>query len=136
MAKAGMPYADSKIARYLTKQIDSVANEKSQREIAAEIGYDKPNMLSMIKRGESKVPLEKIPLLARSLHVDVGHLMRLAMEQYWPSMHEAIRESFGYTVTKEEFAIIAYIRELTKDENPSLTAELKKRIKEAFSTRK
>ena len=128
------PYAESKIARYLAKQIDAIASEKSQREIAAEIGYDKPNMLSMIKRGESKLPLEKVPLMAKALHVDTGHLMRLAMEQYWPNMHEAIRDSFGYTVTKNEYDIVAYLRELTGDADPRLTDDLKRRLTAAFKT--
>lgn len=57
-SKPGMPYSETSMARYLTKQIDALSGIKNQREIAAEIGYDKPNMISMFKRGETKVPLD------------------------------------------------------------------------------
>ena len=55
-----IPYAfeDSSIAVFLTDRIDAV-QKKNQREIACEIGYDKPNMISMFKSGATKVPLEK-----------------------------------------------------------------------------
>lgn len=42
-AKPGMPFADGAIAIYLDKQIDALKGVKTQREIAAEIGYEKPN---------------------------------------------------------------------------------------------
>src|SRR6478672_9227328 len=80
------PFAETKLAKYLTTQIDAISHEKSQRDIATEIGYEKPNMISMFKRGEAKVPLDKIPALAEALHVDPAHMLRLAFEQYWPDL--------------------------------------------------
>src|SRR6202051_1152482 len=74
----------SAIAKYIDKKIDELKGVKTQREIAQEAGYETPNIISMIKRGESRVPLEKIPLLAKALGVDPAHMFRLAMEQYWP----------------------------------------------------
>jgi hypothetical protein len=65
--KPGMPFADSAVAKYIDKKIDELKGVKTQREIAAEIDYDKPNMISMFKRGEARVPLDKIPLLAKAL---------------------------------------------------------------------
>lgn len=134
--KAGMPHADSKIARYLSKQIDAISHEKSQREIALEIGYEKPNMISMIKRGETKVPLEKIPALAKALHVDAGHLYRLAMEQYWPGQAEALKQAFGFTVTESEHQVVSYLRELLGSDNIELTTALKKSLKTAIEEQK
>ena len=40
--KPGMPFADSAIAKYIDKKIDELKGVKTQREIAAEIDYDKP----------------------------------------------------------------------------------------------
>ena len=40
----------------------------------------------MFKRGEVKVPLNKIPLLAKAINADPAHLFRLALEQYWPGL--------------------------------------------------
>src|ERR1700722_20655079 len=83
--KPGMPFADSAIAKYINKKIDELKGVKTQREIAQEAGYEMPNIISMFKRGESKVPLEKIPLLSKALGVDPAHLFRLALEHYWPN---------------------------------------------------
>ena len=43
--KPGMPFADSAIAKYIDKKIDELKGVKTQREIAAEIGYDMPNII-------------------------------------------------------------------------------------------
>lgn len=104
--KPGMPFASSAIAKFLDKQIDSLKGVKTQRQIAAEIGYDKPNMISMFKRGETKVPLDKIPQLAKALGVDAGHLFRLALEQYWPEHGKTILGIFGCIATENEEAIL------------------------------
>jgi hypothetical protein len=93
--KPGMPFANTSIAKFLDHQIDTLKGVKTQREIAVEIGYDKPNMISMFKRGEVKVPLDKIPLLAKAVQADPAHLFRLALEQYWPDMGETIDTIFG-----------------------------------------
>src|SRR5438270_13100393 len=79
---------------------------KTQREIAVEIGYDKPNMISMFKRGEMKVPLEKIPALAKAVEADPAHLFRLALEQYWPSLGETIQTIFGRLASANEEQIL------------------------------
>jgi transcriptional regulator with XRE-family HTH domain len=114
-----MPFAGGAIAKYLDRQIETLKGIKTQREIAAEIGYDKPNMISMFKRGEVRVPLEKIPALAKALHVDAGHLFRLALEQYWPDMGATIMEIFGRVVTaNEEQILIRPWREATDNRDP------------------
>ena len=41
--KPGMPFANSAITKYLDHQIDTLKEIKTQREIAAEIGYEKAN---------------------------------------------------------------------------------------------
>ena len=67
-SKPGRPFAGSSIANYLDKQIEALKGAKSQREIAGEIGYESPNLISMFKRGEARVPLDKIPLLVHRFH--------------------------------------------------------------------
>ena len=85
------PLANTAIARFLDRRIDELKGAKTQREIAAEAGYEKPNIISMFKYGEAKVPLDKIPALAKALEIDPAHLFRLALEQYWPALGETIR---------------------------------------------
>ena len=54
----------SPTAEYLAKAIRLSGN--TQREIAQEIGLPRPNSLSMMKLGTCKVPIERIPALAKA----------------------------------------------------------------------
>jgi transcriptional regulator with XRE-family HTH domain len=129
--RPGMPFATVPIAEYLDKQIHALKGVKTQRQIAAEIGYGKPNMISMFKRGEVRVPLDKIPALAKALEVDPGHLFRLALEQYWPGLGKIIEEIFGRLATsKEEALLIEPWRKATGDKDPTPTPEIRKTIGE------
>jgi len=131
--KPGMPFAGSPIAVYLTHQIAALSGEKSQREIASEIGYDKPNMISMFKRGEAKVPLEKIPLLAKALRVDPIHLFRLGLEQYWPDLGQMIDEMFHQAglITRNEFSLVKEVRKITNTD-PAISFNIKQGLQELF----
>lgn len=134
--RAAMPYADAPITQYLAKQIDIQASKgKSQRQIAQEIGYEKPNMISMFKTGEVKVPLDKIPLLARSLNVDAAFLFKLAMQQYWPEMGKTIADIFGTVLDQEELKVIEAIREVTKTKGatPPVTDDMLRQIQSVFA---
>lgn len=126
------PFADKNITRYISAQIDLLKKDKSAREIAAEMGYNNANIISMFKRGESRVPLEKIPSLARALHVDVRHLFRLAMEDYWPGQRKALEEIFGTSITANEAQILEEIRRLTGNQDIALTADVRRRLHAAF----
>jgi transcriptional regulator with XRE-family HTH domain len=132
--KPGMPFAEAPIAVFLTRAIDALQGTKSQREIAQEIGYEKPNMISMFKRGEAKVPLEKIPQLARAINVDPAHLLRMALQQYNPEFYKVIGLILDNKdiVTENEVAVIKEIRKLTGERDIHLTGDIKKRLKEAF----
>jgi transcriptional regulator with XRE-family HTH domain len=131
-AKPGMPFADSKIASYLSKQIDALQGIKSQREIASEIGYDKPNMISMFKRGEAKVPLDKVPALAKAINVDPAFLFRLALEQYWPDVASALAPVFRTVISRNEEKLILAFREMTNDTDPEITQEILTKLRQSI----
>ena len=122
-------YEDSSIAVFLTDRIATV--KKNQREIAREIGYDKPNMISMFKSGATKVPLEKIPQLAKALDVDPIHLFRLGLDQYWPDLKETIAGMFdqGGLITNNEFSLIKEVRNITNTD-PALSLNIKRGLQE------
>jgi transcriptional regulator with XRE-family HTH domain len=126
-----MPYAEMSIAQYLDKQIEVQRMlGRSQREIAAQIGYDKPNMISMFKRGETKVPLDKVPALARALNLDPAFLFRLAIQQYWKGEEKVIAEVFGEVVTKHEKKLVQMFRSATKGADGEPDTALERKIKE------
>lgn len=98
------------VAEYLTAQIK--LRGKSQLEIASECGFDKPNMITMIKQGKSKLPISKIGLMAKSLGIDPTHLYMLVMSEYEPENWKVIQDSVlkQPVITANELEILKVIR--------------------------
>ena len=92
------------VAEYLGHAI--YLSGKTQKEVASEAGFNKPNVLSMMKQGLTKVPIYSIPALARACNVDPVYFVRLAMAEYHPEIWEVISKSFGETLTEEELALV------------------------------
>lgn len=141
MAKSqpGLPFERSALAKFLETRIEELKGVKTQREIAREIGYEKPNILSMFKRGDSKVPLDRIPGMARALGADPVHLLRLAIEQSWPELKEALQAVFAgaQLASEHEFAILlGKWRAATGDSDPGpnarFAAAVDKMLEELF----
>ncbi|RTL86128.1 MAG: XRE family transcriptional regulator [Hyphomicrobiales bacterium] len=130
------PYADTALCRFLTKRIAALSGIKSQREIAAEIGYDRPNIISMIKNGDTKLPLDKVPALAKALEVDPKHLFRLALEQHHPDVARVAHEIFGNVVTDHELALVKMFREITDNGDPKPQPILFDIMEDAFKKKR
>ena len=58
----------------------------SQREIADRAGFPKPNFISMMKRGEAKIPIDRIPALAKACGVEPVEFIATAMREYQPEV--------------------------------------------------
>lgn len=121
----GKPFSD-----YIAALIDG--SEMTQIQLAREIGYDNPNIVSMFKKGITKVPVDKLPLLAAALHVDPAHLTRMALREYYPDLFAALESVFGHAVTANEFDIVKRIRKITKDANPRFEDERHKELERLF----
>jgi DNA-binding transcriptional regulator YdaS (Cro superfamily) len=128
------PLSESKVAKFIAKRIDELQGVKSQRDIAREMGYERPNIVSMFKTGDTKVPLEKIPALARAIDSDPAELFRISMEQYWPELYGVIRDIFGDIVSKDERDLIALVRKEMEKRDVTLTPEIKKAIAAAIKS--
>lgn len=103
---------------------------KTQLQIAREIGYERPNIIAMFRMGRTKVPIPKVPLLARSIHADPQYLMRLALEEYMPDAWAAICETFVIP-TDEEAEIIQFLRAVAGEPIPRMsTPEQKRKLRE------
>ena len=130
---AKYPHAGTEIARLIRERIDALAGTKMQREIAAEIGYEKPQALSMYKRGEAKVPLRRLPDLARALDLDLGLLFRAWFAQEWRGEEPAIAQMVSERiVTANERAAIKLLRTYLRADNPKITRDLLERLRRAF----
>lgn len=117
------------VAEYIAWQIQ--LSGKSQTEIASEVGFDKPNVITMIKQGKTKVPLNKIGKMAKALEVDPVHFFRMCINEYVPDLEDTIKSiTGGPIVSKNEMEFIKVIRS-SKVQNPKLSSDSeKKRLKE------
>lgn len=100
-----------KVPRFV-RRIDDLINSspKSQRQIAAEMGYDKPNLITMFKQGTTRVPAEKVPALASALDVDRAELLVMWFEDYAPDVLAAINENIGMALSRTERSWITNLR--------------------------
>jgi len=105
-----------KVAEYLAHRLD--VSEKTQKEIAAEAGYTRANFLSMIRKGDSKIPIAAAPRLAKALDISPKHLTRLVMQEYHPEIWEVLESTFSLSVTENEAVLIEHLREKTWNTDP------------------
>lgn len=97
------------VAQFLSQKIDS--SDKSQSEIAQELGYPNPNIITMFKQGRTKVPITKIGAIAKALEIDPLHFMRIVMNEYSPDTWAVLESIRGNIVSDSEMEIIRTIRE-------------------------
>lgn len=116
------------VAEYITAKIDLCG--KSQMEIAREAGFSKPNIITMIKQGKTKLPMAKIGVVAKAMGVDPLFMFQLCMNEYDPETWAAISEYILKQpfVTANEMEIIELVRS-SKVPNPKVrTIEEKQQI--------
>jgi transcriptional regulator with XRE-family HTH domain len=122
-----------KIHEFIAAQLDIAKSMgKTQRDIAEAVGYDKPNSINMMAKGTMKVPMDKIPALAKALNVDAGFLFRLALNTQWPEAADAISQIFGTPLTRNETEIVNFIRGVSKNSDPSLSRDVEAKLRAAF----
>jgi hypothetical protein len=130
--QAGKPYADTKLVRFLQKRILEFRPRKTQREIASEAGFVAVNMLAMVKAGSSRLPLDRVPALAKALDADPAYVFQLALEQHDPALARVISAIFGTAVTRNETAWLEEIRDASGHSDPTLTTKTRKTIRGIF----
>lgn len=90
----------SPTARHLFDAIE--CSSKTQKEIAKDAGFASPNILSMMKTGETKVPINRIPSLSQALGIAPGEFINVALREYHPDLHSVLIEHFGFGLSLEE----------------------------------
>lgn len=97
-------------AQYLAVAIDK--SGKSQTEIASELGYPNPNIITMFKQGRTKIPVPRVPEIAKVLETDPIHLMRVVMNEYQPEVWKVLEATLGKSLVSEsEMKVVNLIRE-------------------------
>lgn len=127
------PYKNSEVARLIAYRVDALAHRKTQNEIAAEAGFAHANFISILKAGKSKLPLDRVPSLAKALEVDPAYLLRIALDQaVGATAAKAIIEIFGTPTTKNERGWLAELRDASDDTDPRITARSRATLRSIF----
>ena len=115
------PPTQPTVAEFLTECLSK--SKKKQCEIAQECGLESPNVITMWKKGVTKVPVTRIGALARALGVDPAHLLRLVMTEYlsdtWASIEDIIQ---GTVQTANELEMTSKLRVATGNSDPKCVA--------------
>lgn len=130
---AAKPYAGTRLVKFLEKRILELRPRKTQSQIAVEAGFLQPNMLAMIKTGANKLPLDRVPGLAKALETDPKLLFMMAVEQLGDDTTAlTIRKIFGTIVSDNELDWIEEIRNASDHADPSLTMKARSAIRGIF----
>lgn len=121
------------VAEHLATAID--LSGKTLRVIAEDVGYPKPNILSMMKLGQTKIPIEKVPALARSCGVDEKQFVRSALQEYMPETFKVITASLGQMLTANEIALLEAYREIAPNSEIEIDFHTRVRVQDALKAR-
>jgi transcriptional regulator with XRE-family HTH domain len=92
----------SLVSIIVSAAIDRLAPRKTQKELAREMGFLRPGMLSMIKTGTARIPFTKLPNVAAALGIDPALLIRAHLCETWPEFENVAHEVFGGVLTETE----------------------------------
>ncbi len=133
MPKHVHPRHLSRLAQHVAARIQALSGIKSQKEIAREAGFPNPNILSMIKSGDAKLALDRVPALAKALDTDERHLFLLAFQQPGnETALAALERIIGTVLTKNELSWIEELRDASGRADPPLTARARKTLRGLF----
>ncbi len=127
------PFQNTPAARLIADRVRDLSHRKTQAEIAAEAGFTNANMMSLLKSGKNKVPLDRVPSLAKALEMDPALLMRLALDQaVGVTAAKAITDIFGSPVTENERGWLTELRDVSENTDPRLTARSRAALRGIF----
>lgn len=110
MTKLSIP--NITVAEFLADKLATI--DKTQKQIAEECGFEHPNIITMFKKGQTKLPINRIYSLATALDVDPVYLLRLVMLEYMPDTWEQVENIMQSTIlTANERELVRTFREVT-----------------------
>lgn len=91
----------SRSASFLSAAIAS--SGLTQKNIARRAGFKHPNVISMMKSGETKIPVPRVPDLAKACGIPELELLEIVLYEDHPEMWRVIRRTgcFDLRATKE-----------------------------------
>lgn len=122
-----MDSKDGPVATFVRHRIQVTG--KAQNEIAREAGFDKPNIITLIKQGKTRLPLAKIGPMAVALETDPVALVKLWVSTYYPDTFETMEPLFESSFSSEEVVMVKAWRQFVGTPYlAALTEEQKRRL--------
>lgn len=116
----------SKTAAFLARALEF--SGKTQAEIAREAGFPKPNILSMMKQGQTKIPIDRVAALAAATHVDPAYFLRVVLSEYHEELYAVIVDTIGEPLTENERDMVICYRLIAPENqiemNPMVTTAI------------
>ena len=100
-------YSELAFSDYISYEIDH--SSLTQHEIANKLGLNSPNVVCMYKQQTAKVPLKRVPDLARILGLDPAKMLRLAFYEYHPETAAIVEKYMGRIFKTGEVTLMKYI---------------------------
>ena len=123
----------SEVAALITTRLQDISARKSQKDVADEVGFPSKNVISIIKRGSTKLPLDRVEAMAKALDLDLVVMMMPALRQYYSEdVIGALRDTFSSAESETERHILAIAR-ASMDVTQPLSFETRERLKEVFA---
>jgi hypothetical protein len=117
----------SETARFISGLIDE--SEKTQRQIATEVGLTTPDEISSMQSGAIKLPISMVGPIAKALATDPVQLLTMCLHEYFPETWESVRPFLDSILTDDELSLVRalrsavggpYVMSLTPDERKPL----------------
>lgn len=86
----------------------------TNKEVAGHLGL-RPNMISMMKTGEVKIPIRHIPGIAEAMAQDKEELLDAVLLDHEPELYEIILTTKKKVFSAKELAILQVIREVQRE---------------------
>jgi predicted DNA-binding transcriptional regulator AlpA len=92
--------------------------EKSDEDMAEALGFSRASIYTLIKEGKMKLPISKVPLLARALDVPASDVLTVVLTEYEPESMEVIRKTWKpIQLTANEKKLVTAYRSLAGDQD-------------------
>ncbi|MDD9720307.1 helix-turn-helix transcriptional regulator [Sulfitobacter sp. PR48] len=82
----------------------------SHRDIADQVGFKHPNILTMMEQGLFKVPLDRVPALSQALGLDQTRFLLVAIEDYHTGVYEVLCDTLGLPFSDAEQGLVMLFR--------------------------
>jgi len=107
-------------------------SERNMADIARIAGFPNRTSIYMIRDGKMKLPLGRVPALAKALDIPPRVLFTRALEQYLTQETVQVILNSILHLSANEIEIIDFIRLVSRESDPKLTPALMEKIEEGL----